>query len=141
MGAGRPTKYKKEYCELIIEHMAQGLSKMSFAAVVGCGVRTIYEWEEAHEEFSHAIKEGEALSMMHFEKVIQSHRLGTPLIEGLDLENSKPSCAIFPLKTRHHKYYGDKSKVDLSNEDGSMKPAQVTITIPSNGKEVKEDEN
>ena len=28
---GRPTDYKKEYCELLIEHMAAGFSFESFA--------------------------------------------------------------------------------------------------------------
>ena len=27
---GRPTKYKPEYCEMLIEHMSEGLSFESF---------------------------------------------------------------------------------------------------------------
>lgn len=53
---GRPSKYKPEYCELLIEHMASGLSYECFGAEIDVDRSTIYEWEKHHKEFSDAKK-------------------------------------------------------------------------------------
>lgn len=50
---GRPTKYQKKFCKMLIEHMAKGLSYESFAGYLGVNRSTIYEWEK-HEDFSDA---------------------------------------------------------------------------------------
>ena len=54
MPAGRPTLYRPEYCEQVIDHMAQGLSFEAFAGRVGVTKRTLYDWVEAHPEFLEA---------------------------------------------------------------------------------------
>ena len=53
---GRTTSYKDEYCDLLIEHMAQGLSYTTFAAAVGVSVATIYNWEQHQPKFLEAKK-------------------------------------------------------------------------------------
>ena len=69
MGAvGRPSKYKPEYCTAILVHMRQGLSKESFAALVDVDRDTIKEWAKVHPEFSAAVKRGEALSLLFWER-------------------------------------------------------------------------
>lgn len=59
MPGGRPTKYKEEYCEQLIEFMAQGYPYECFAAEIDVGRRTLYDWEEKYPEFSHAKKVGQ----------------------------------------------------------------------------------
>lgn len=54
---GRPSKYKPEYCSLLIEHMAQGYSFESFAAVIKVNRDSLYEWEKVYSDFSDAKKE------------------------------------------------------------------------------------
>jgi hypothetical protein len=66
---GRPSKYKKEYCDKLIDHMKQGLSFESFAGVVGTCKQTIYTWTENHAEFLDAKKRGSALSQLTWEKM------------------------------------------------------------------------
>lgn len=56
MPAGRPTKYKKEYCDLLVEDMARGYSYEAFAGLIKVHVDTLYEWEKIHPEFSDAKK-------------------------------------------------------------------------------------
>lgn len=65
---GRPTDYKKEYCELLIEHMAAGFSFESFAGKVGASKQTIYDWMTKNVEFLDARKKGDALSLLWWEK-------------------------------------------------------------------------
>lgn len=53
---GRPSKFKPEYCQMLIEHMSQGYSYESFAAKVDDCRATLYNWEEKHPEFLDAKK-------------------------------------------------------------------------------------
>jgi len=56
MAGGRPTLYKKEYCQMLIDHMAQGYSYATFAATINTHRDTLHEWEQKHPEFSDAKK-------------------------------------------------------------------------------------
>jgi transposase len=55
---GRPTSYKPEYCEMLVEHMAQGLSFESFAAVTDTWKAALYDWVKTYPEFSNAKQRG-----------------------------------------------------------------------------------
>lgn len=95
---GRPTKYRKEYCQAIVdfftveefeEHTEQKAtasgkvvevtkrtpagfpSIQGFAASIGVCNDTIYEWRKHHVEFSEAIKKGQALQ----EKLLVKHAM------------------------------------------------------------------
>ncbi len=57
---GRPTSYKEEYCDQVIEYMKEGASLTAFAASIGVARSTINEWMGAHEAFSEAVKIGKA---------------------------------------------------------------------------------
>ena len=52
---GRPTKYKPEYCQMLIDHMAKGKSYETFGYSVGVDRATVYNWEK-HPEFLDAKK-------------------------------------------------------------------------------------
>lgn len=67
-GAGRPSKFKDEYCDMLIEHMSKGLSFDCFAGEVKVSIPTLYEWVNAYPEFSDAKSRGKALSMAFWEK-------------------------------------------------------------------------
>lgn len=68
MKTGRPTDYKHEYCDLLINHMAEGLSFESFAGKVNVSKQTIYDWMQKNPEFLDARKKGDALSLLWWEK-------------------------------------------------------------------------
>jgi DNA-binding transcriptional regulator YiaG len=44
---GRPTKYKRDYCAMLISHLKDGLSFESFGGVLGVSKQTLYDWEKA----------------------------------------------------------------------------------------------
>jgi hypothetical protein len=67
MPAGRPTTYKPEYCDAVIEHMAEGASLTSFAASVGAARSTINEWMGIYEENRFALERGIAGKEYHYE--------------------------------------------------------------------------
>lgn len=60
---GRPTKYNRKYCQLLIAHMSQGKAFESFAATVNCGIRVLYEWRDLHPDFMQAYELGQAKSL------------------------------------------------------------------------------
>lgn len=66
---GRPTKYKEEYCQKLIDHMAEGYSFDSFAGIVDVNIDTLYEWAKVHAEFSDAKSIGTAKSMAWWERI------------------------------------------------------------------------
>jgi len=51
---GQPTKYRKEYCQRIIEERAKGYSEMGFAGIIGVKRTTIADWAKKHPEFAEA---------------------------------------------------------------------------------------
>lgn len=48
---GRPTTYEPGYCHQLVEHMAQGYSFESFAAVVKTHKQTLYDWADKNPDF------------------------------------------------------------------------------------------
>lgn len=66
---GRPTDYKEEYCQMIIDHMEQGLSFKSFGAIVSVCEDTLFEWVKVHKKFSESKDIGHLKSMLFYELV------------------------------------------------------------------------
>lgn len=66
---GRPTKYHPSFCDRVVEHMSQGLSLESFAAVISCNPDSLYEWQKKHPHFSEACKKGKAAALRFWEEV------------------------------------------------------------------------
>lgn len=69
MDIGRPTKYKPEYCQMLIDHMAEGYSFESFGGVIEVSEKTLYNWEVEFPEFLHSKNIGVQKSMIWWEKV------------------------------------------------------------------------
>ena len=66
---GRPTDYKPEYCQMLIEHMSEGYSFESFGGVIEVSERVLYDWEKAHKDFLHSKEIGTQKSMIWWERV------------------------------------------------------------------------
>lgn len=55
---------------MIIEHMSEGKSMRSFAALIpGVTPAIVQAWRETYHEFNHACERGEALSMLWWERL------------------------------------------------------------------------
>lgn len=104
MAGGRPSKYKPEFPEALVKHMASGLSFETFAATCGVCRETLYDWTYAHDEFLHAKKRGEVESQMFWEKLGRDAALGT-------VDKFNPTVWIYTMKCRFPKQWGDKQEV------------------------------
>lgn len=105
---GRPSKYKPEYCEQLIEHMASGLSFESFAAIVDVNQDTLHEWAKVHEEFSEAKKAAYMKNLLFWEKLGVDHIINSSESESYGEGQSRSSSKslnsavyIFNMKNRH----------------------------------------
>ena len=127
MAAGRPTKYKKEYCDKLIEHIGGGLSFESFAGLIGVSRDSIYAWAEKNPEFSDAKKVAEAKGRIFWEKV---GRAG--ILDQLDKITGKSNAKfnhiawIFLMKNR----FGWRDSMELAHsESGDVKKIEVSYKI------------
>jgi hypothetical protein len=67
---GRPRRpFKKEYCEMLIDHMGQGYSFESFAGVISGTGDQLYRWLDEVPEFADARKQGEQKCRLIWEKI------------------------------------------------------------------------
>jgi len=73
---GRPTLYKPEYCEQIVEFGKRGETFVCFAAEIGVCRDTISEWAAKYQDFSLALKQAKICAETYF------IRLGTKACGG-----------------------------------------------------------
>lgn len=109
MSAGRPSKYKPEYCAAIIEHCKEGMSRESFAAVVDVNRDTLHEWKEKHLEFSDAWSRCKEYRQKTLEKLVLDHAKGK--------NKGSTAAAIFMLKNIAPESYKDRSEVQHVSPD------------------------
>lgn len=67
---GRPTDYKKDFCEMVVDHMAKGFSLQSFAGVVGVTRQCLYDWMDANNDFKKACEVGRERSRLFWENIM-----------------------------------------------------------------------
>lgn len=76
IGFGRPTLYKPEYCEMLINYRAQGGSYQGFAGIVDVSIQTLYDWEKEHPDFLDAKKRGKAKHRVYMDNLAKGYMEG-----------------------------------------------------------------
>lgn len=108
MSPGRPTKYKEEYCQALIDHMGEGYSYDSFAAVVRVHLDTLYQWEKDYPVFSEAKKTARVMQLLANEKMMRDIAKGK-------IRNANATAAIFIMKNCHK--WKDRHEVEFTAPD------------------------
>ena len=103
---GRPTDFKQEFCEMLVDHMNEGLSYESFAGLVGVCRATIYNWEKIHPEFLDAKKRGHAKMTLTLERIGMKGMMG-------EIKGFNASTFIFTAKNKIA--WSDVSHIDQTN--------------------------
>jgi hypothetical protein len=111
MTAGRPDKFKKEYCNMLIDHMANGYSFQSFAGEIGVAIKTLYSWCDLYPEFLHAKEIGRAKGLNYDEKLLTKGALGS--VRGYNFNAHKWKMANMYKWTEKV----EQTNIDLSKED------------------------
>lgn len=116
---GRPTKFKPEYCQKLIEHMKQGLSFESFSAIIGVNQDTLHEWSKNPKKYAgflDAKKEAFAHARLFWEKLGIDGLYTTVTYDGENRKVEKSINAtiwIFNMKNR----FGWKDRVEFTDDD------------------------
>lgn len=94
---GCPTKYRPEYCDMLIDHMSAGYSFESFSAIVKTNRDTLFEWAKVHPAFSDAKRNAYDENLLFWEKA------GIENLRNYGKESSFNSTVwVFNLKNRHN---------------------------------------
>lgn len=122
MTTGRPTDYRPEFGEQIIDKMRQGYSLTAAAASIGVHRQRVYEWEKRYASFADDIKLARALRLLKLEE---------------DLLEAKSAPAvtsrIFALKNADRDEWGERQEVDINAGDGLTK---LLAQIAASGKRI-----
>lgn len=119
---GAPTLYKPEYCQQLIDFMAQGYSFKSFACdIPGVHSGTLHEWATKIPEFGEAKAKAQDKYFKYWEE------LGKRGVNG-EIKNFNAVAWIFNMKNR----FQWRNEVVVKDE---RKVESVTIELPSAGKQ------
>jgi hypothetical protein len=86
---GRPTLYRREMCDRLVDAMAGGLTAEA-AARIGISARSLFYWQQQHPEFLQAIQAGRQRSQLWWEEralAMASGEAGNTQIVMLGLRN------------------------------------------------------
>lgn len=101
---GRPSKFKPEYCEAIIDFMSNGRSAVAFAHSIGVCRDTITEWVKVHPEFSLSFKRASQAAQSYYEDVLTRGMNG-------EIKNFNVVACIFAMKNRFGADWREKQEV------------------------------
>lgn len=109
---GRPTLYRPEYCEQLVDLMGQGYSLLACAGEFGVGKRTLKDWEATHEEFAKAVAIGKSKLARWWEE--RGRKIAE---EGGG--NGASTMVAFALKNLAKEDWNAADKVEHTGKDGA----------------------
>lgn len=122
---GRPTKYEARFCDEVREFLKDGYSVAAFAGHIGVSYSTVKLWAQEHDEFSAAVKDGQAAAVLWWEQRARAVAMG---------EEGNPTAVIFGLKNRAPEEWRDKVETEHSGSVAITKIEREIVRPPhSNG--------
>ncbi len=123
MPGGRPTDYKEEYCNSVIEFGRQGFSRVQMAAELEIAKATIQNWEKEHPEFLAAMTRAMTLSQAWWEKKGQECLVMPAGVSFQASAWSRSMAARFPDDWR------EKTATEHSGPDGGPIKAETVTKV------------
>jgi hypothetical protein len=125
---GRPSEYKPEYCEAVIEAMASGVSLTAFAGMIRVSRECLYRWMTEHSEFSDAVSRGRPARTLALERKLLAARYG-----------AQSASAIFALKNADPSEWRDMRTVqhDHSINVQTMTDEQLLAIAQGRGHDIR----
>lgn len=106
---GRPSLYKSEYCDQIVDYCKNGASFVEFAAFIGVSKQTLLNWREEHQDFFDAYMRAGTLAQAWFEKAAR---------ENLSSKEFNGNLWAKYMGARFRDEYGDKIGLEHTGKDG-----------------------
>ena len=123
---GRPTDYKPEYCQMLIDHMSNGGMIETFGPTIGVCRKTLYTWRIEQPEFLHAFNVGLDLHLQYMMDKASPH-----LVERF--QGPKVNTGLFKLLMAN--IHGWREKEESKQQE--VKPIRVAY-VPLSQRKPKE---
>ncbi len=110
---GRPSSYRPEYCQMLIDHMSKGFSFQTFAPSINVGHSSVVRWlaDPEREDFRQARKIAEGRNRLFWESI------GIAAVHG-EIEKFNATVWIFNMKNR----FGWRDKIEAKVEVEHVEP-------------------
>lgn len=126
MAAGRPSEYRPEYCERVIELGRLGMSVVEMASDIGVSRNTLEtSWPAAHPEFMEALEIARECSQSWWESMGR-----TNLIMNKDAGTFQASVWSRSMAARFPRDWRENKGVELTGKDGADLNLSVTFVQP-----------
>lgn len=121
--AGRPSSYRVEFCQRIVELMSEGRSLDGCAAILGVNPDSLYTWQKLHNQFSEAVKAGRAAAITFWE---------TRLLDIAQGGSGNAQAIQWALRNRSRASSGwdhAHAKVEVSGPNGGAVQVQTDLAV------------
>jgi orotate phosphoribosyltransferase-like protein len=115
---GRPTDYRSEFCDRVVEWGRQGKSRGWMASQLDVSHQTILTWESKHADFLEAMERAQAHAQAHWED------LGHDNIKLRDFNSSVWSRSMAARFPKHW-----REKTAIVGGDADDRPVQQEIAL------------
>lgn len=138
---GRPSDYEPRFCEMLIEHMTEGMSFTSFASLVNVCRATLYNWLDNHPEFLDAKKRGDMKSLYWWEKEGKDGLWNHTETESEGRSRKSISKTfntgnyVFNMINRFPDDWKQKQEDTSKNQNPDNSAPKVIVYLPQNGRE------
>lgn len=113
---GRPTTYRPEYCEMVMEWGRQGKSRTWIAAELNTTRETLDDWTKRNPEFSDALTRAKIYEQQWWEDAGQSGMISDKFNNGVWAKN---------MACRFSSEWRDNKALEVSGKDGG--PIEIGI--------------
>jgi hypothetical protein len=120
MPAGRPTKYKPEFCDIVIKCGREGMGKAEMAAQLEIAYSNFDIWQHEHPEFQDAVKEAVRQSQAWWERQGRLATFGS--IPGFNA-----TSYIFQMKNRFKEDWREKQDVDVTSNGATISLTSLNL--------------
>ena len=122
-GAGRPSGYRPEFCQLAIRLGAEGESRAAIAASIGICREQLGRWEDKYEDFAAALKQAKVLEQRWWERMGKEGQIMGGQLNGAVWSRS--------MAARFREDYTERS--EISGPNGGEIPHKLEIAFVHTG--------
>lgn len=115
---GRPSEYKPDYCETVIDLGRQGKSLAQMASHFDVSRQTIDNWAAAHPDFLEALNRAKVHAQAWWEEKGAT---------GMEVAGFNAAVWKKSMEARFRDDYTEKREIDHRSSDGSMTPREIVL--------------
>ena len=98
--AGRPTAYRREFCELAHNYCLLGATNPELAGFFDVSPRTIDNWIASHPAFAAAVREGRVVADARVARCLYERAVGYSCTVERTISAVRGSCSMLVMKER-----------------------------------------